>query len=100
MNPKSNIEMKKVLLKILFIFFPIILFAQNNYYDVVVVGGTPGGIMSAIAASREGKKVVVLERSAHIGGLPANGLEGFPLMDWGLPILRRGELLPVCSESL
>ena len=74
MNPKSNIEMKKVLLKILFIFFPIILFAQNNYYDVVVVGGTPGGIMSAIAASREGKKVVVLERSAHIGGLPANGL--------------------------
>lgn len=43
MNPKSNIEMKKVLLKILFIFFPIILFAQNNYYDVVVVGGTPGG---------------------------------------------------------
>ena len=56
MNPKSNIEMKKVLLKILFIFFPIILFAQNNYYDVVVVGGTPGGIMSAIAASREGKK--------------------------------------------
>ena len=45
MNPKSNIEMKKVLLKILFIFFPIILFAQNNYYDVVVVGGTPGGIM-------------------------------------------------------
>ena len=55
MNPKSNIEMKKVLLKILFIFFPIILFAQNNYYDVVVVGGTPGGIMSAIAASREGK---------------------------------------------
>lgn len=84
--------MKKVLLKILFIFFPIILFAQNNYYDVVVVGGTPGGIMSAIAASREGKKVVVLERSAHIGGLPANGL--------GLPILRRGELLPVCSESL
>lgn len=41
---------------------------------MVVVGGTPGGIMSAIAASREGKKVVVLERSAHIGGLPANGL--------------------------
>lgn len=66
--------MKKLLLKILFIICPVILFAQGSYYDVVIVGGTPGGIMSAIAASREGKSVVILERSEHIGGLPANGL--------------------------
>ena len=82
--------MKKVLLKILFIFFPIILFAQNNYYDVVVVGGTPGGIMSAIAASREGKKGVVLERSAHIGGLPANGEKEYYCFDHA-PIRFRNE---------
>ena len=37
-------------------------------------GRTPGGIMAAIAASREGKTVALLERSEHIGGLPANGL--------------------------
>lgn len=43
-------------------------------YDVVVVGGTPGGIMAAIAAARGGCRVVLLERSRHIGGLPANGL--------------------------
>lgn len=30
--------------------------------------------MTAIAASREGKTAVILERSGHIGGLPANGL--------------------------
>lgn len=43
-------------------------------YDVVIVGGTPGGIMTAIAAAREGMDVVLLERTRHIGGLPANGL--------------------------
>ena len=43
-------------------------------FDVVVVGATPGGIMAAIAAGRMGRSVVLLERSGHIGGLPANGL--------------------------
>lgn len=43
-------------------------------YDVVVLGGTPGGIMTAIEAARMGKSVVVLERYDRIGGLPANGL--------------------------
>ena len=48
-------------------------FSQNRY-DLVIVGGTPGGIMCAVAAAREGKSSVILERSANIGGLPANGL--------------------------
>jgi len=43
-------------------------------YDLVIVGGTPGGIMAAIAAAKQGKTSVILERTAHIGGLPANGL--------------------------
>lgn len=43
-------------------------------YDIVVVGGTPGGIMSAVSAARMGHSVLLLERTAHIGGLPANGL--------------------------
>lgn len=43
-------------------------------YDVVIVGGTPGGIMSAISSAREGKSVLLLERTSHLGGLPANGL--------------------------
>lgn len=43
-------------------------------YDVVVVGATPGGIMSAIQAARMDQKVLLLERTSHIGGLPANGL--------------------------
>ncbi|MCX2486206.1 FAD-dependent oxidoreductase [Pedobacter sp. MR2016-24] len=47
--------------------------AQNKY-DIVVVGANPGGITAAIAAARMGEKVLVLERTHHIGGLPANGL--------------------------
>ena len=43
-------------------------------YDVVILGGTPGGIMAAIEAARMGKSVVILERYDRIGGLPANGL--------------------------
>jgi hypothetical protein len=42
--------------------------------DVVVVGGTPGGIAAALAAARAGHSVLLLERTSHLGGLPANGL--------------------------
>lgn len=48
--------------------------AGNPDYDVVIVGGTPGGIMAAVSAAREGKDCILLERSGHIGGLPSNGL--------------------------
>ena len=64
--------MKKILLAAAsLLLFPLLGHAQ---YDVVVVGGTPGGITTAISAAREGKSVVLLERTSHVGGLPANGL--------------------------
>ncbi|MCD7969245.1 MAG: FAD-dependent oxidoreductase [Alistipes sp.] len=46
----------------------------TEHYDVVIVGGTPAGITAAIAAAREGKHCLLLERGGHIGGLPVNGL--------------------------
>ena len=49
------------------------LFAQKSY-DLVIVGGNPGGIMAAISAARMGKTSVILERTGYVGGLPANGL--------------------------
>lgn len=50
-------------------------FAQDaETFDVVIVGGTPGGITAAIGAARGGCSVVLLDRTAHVGGLPANGL--------------------------
>ena len=41
---------------------------------MVIVGGTPSGVMAAIAAARRGRTAVVLERTTHVGGLLANGL--------------------------
>ncbi len=43
-------------------------------YDVVVYGGTPGGITAAISAAREGASVVLLEQTKHVGGLSTSGL--------------------------
>lgn len=48
--------------------------SAQNQFDIVIVGGNPGGIMAAIAAARQGKTSVILERTNHIGGLPVNGL--------------------------
>jgi hypothetical protein len=66
--------MRRILSTILLSLSAFIALAQTSSYDVVIVGGTPGGIMAAIAASREGKTAVLLERSTHAGGLPVNGL--------------------------
>ncbi|WP_075556033.1 FAD-dependent oxidoreductase [Parabacteroides timonensis] len=63
----------KIRLFILLYSFCLTLSAQQQY-DLVIVGGNPGGIMAAIAAARLGKSSVILERSNYIGGLPANGL--------------------------
>ncbi len=43
-------------------------------YDVIVVGGTPGGIATAIAAAREGCRVALTEYHAHLGGMTTSGL--------------------------
>lgn len=42
--------------------------------DLIVFGGTPAGIMSAVAAGRHGTKVVLIEPSYLIGGLMSGGL--------------------------
>lgn len=44
------------------------------YYDLVIYGGTPSGLCAAIAASREGLDVAIIEPSSHIGGIITGGL--------------------------
>lgn len=50
------------------------LSADDSAYDVVVYGGTSGGVTAAIQVARMGKSVVLIEPTAHIGGLTSGGL--------------------------
>jgi len=50
-------------------------------YDVVVVGGGPGGIPAAIAASRHGAKVLLVEKNGYLGGNLAIGLPLLGFLD-------------------
>lgn len=43
-------------------------------YEIAVIGGGPGGIPAAIAAARRGRKVILVERNAFLGGAAASGL--------------------------
>jgi hypothetical protein len=46
-------------------------------YDVIVVGGGPGGLPAAIAAARQGAKVLLVEKNGYLGG---NLTIGLPLL--------------------
>lgn len=66
--------MKRRIQLLLTIAIASVMALHGEKFDIVIVGATPGGIMTAIEAARMGKSSVILERTGHIGGLPANGL--------------------------
>lgn len=45
-------------------------------YDVVVCGAGTAGVIAAIAAGRQGAKVLLIERSFHVGGMLTEGNAG------------------------
>ncbi|HBE43437.1 MAG TPA: xanthan lyase, partial [Bacteroidales bacterium] len=47
---------------------------STKKYDVIIYGGTSGGISAAIQTSRMGKSVVLIEPSRRLGGLTPGGL--------------------------
>jgi hypothetical protein len=64
----------RVALSLAILFLATACAAAEPVYDVVVYGGTSGGVVAAVQATRMGKTVVLIEPSAHLGGLTAGGL--------------------------
>ncbi|HEY0072958.1 MAG TPA: FAD-dependent oxidoreductase [Abditibacteriaceae bacterium] len=68
------------------------LFAEETSFDVIVYGGVPCGIVAAIAAARNGAKVLLVEPTRHIGGLSTSGIntaESEHMLKWTIGGLAR-----------
>ncbi|MEO6724935.1 MAG: FAD-dependent oxidoreductase [Blastocatellia bacterium] len=50
------------------------VFGQAKKFDVVVYGGTGGGVTTAVSAAREGLNVALIEPGKHLGGMVTGGL--------------------------
>lgn len=57
-------------------------------YDLVVIGGTPGGVACAVRAAREGLSVLLVQHNRHLGGMLTNGLMQWDALygGWRAPI--------------
>src|SRR5690606_2266744 len=48
--------------------------APETTYDVVVYGGSSAGVIAAIQADRMGKRTILVNPYAHLGGMTSSGL--------------------------
>lgn len=64
-----------------------------NTYDVTVIGGGPAGLAAAISASKEGAKVLLIEREERLGGVLKQCIHD------GFGLIRFGEKLSGCEYA-
>ena len=65
--------MKRILFAAAIVLSPW-LYAAPPEHDVVVYGGTSGGVIAAVQAAKSGKSVVLVSPTPHLGGLSSSGL--------------------------
>ena len=52
----------------------------ENPHDIVVYGGTSGGVLAAVQAARSGHTVILISPTQKLGGLTQN--QGSPVEFW------------------
>lgn len=72
MYRKSIFSCWRIVSSIAVALLPVFVCAAES--DVVVVGGTPGGVAAAIASARSGQSVVLVASRNHLGGMMTSGL--------------------------
>lgn len=72
----------------------------DNHWDVIVVGGGPGGCTAAISAAREGARTLLIEAMGQLGGMGTLGMvpAWCPFSD-GEKIVYRGLAEKIFQES-
>ena len=65
--------------------------------DVCVYGGTASGVMAALAAKKEGAKVILIEPTRYLGGMTGGGIHH---LDWGKGNTVGGSTYKMLTESL
>jgi FAD dependent oxidoreductase len=71
---------------------------DGKYYDLVVNGGTPGGIACSVRAAREGLSVLLVNHTQHLGGFITSGAGGWEAPYDGLRSPLYGEMLTGAAE--
>jgi hypothetical protein len=66
---------------------------NGKSYDLVVIGGTPGGIACAVRAAREGLSVLLVNHTQHLGGFSTSGAGGWEAPYDGLRSPIYGEII-------
>jgi sarcosine oxidase subunit alpha len=67
------------------------------FCDVLVAGGGVAGLQAALAAGQAGKRVILLEQTAHLGGravVDSAEVDGLPAAEWMRITLQALEMLP------
>ncbi|MCE5252000.1 FAD-dependent oxidoreductase [bacterium] len=77
--------------------------ARVKHWDVIVIGGGPGGVPAAVAAARNGARVLLVERYGFLGGMATAALV-LPYMKYsaGGKIIVRGlfeEFLDILEKN-